>query len=296
MAAGRSTVAATHPTKAHPSVNYRLYPHPLDDPTWLAYTEILDDERAVTAAAFRTRAEAGFADRGIRCERALTDNGSCYRSRWGKKLLSTGMTDKRTRPYRPQTNGKFERFHRILLEEWAYIRPWCSERQRHQRLPPGSSTSTISTAPTAPSDGQPRRGPQHTHGQPPRRTGVTTGDVVPPRRSGDLAHASRIADVRSTSETTAARVAAGAEVVHGDTRARCPDGTIESLMVTLVTGAVIPASTPSADRSCGPALPPTAPLVSPAEPIANRRTYEEDAHRGSSSSSPHSDWPCVWRR
>lgn len=61
----------------------------------------------------------------------ITDNGSCYRSGlWHRACVATGTTSKRTRPYRPQTNGKIERFHRILLEEWAYTRPWTSETQR----------------------------------------------------------------------------------------------------------------------------------------------------------------------
>jgi transposase InsO family protein len=62
----------------------------------------------------------------------ITDNGPCYRSRlWTQACAATGTTVHKTRPYRPQTNGKVERFHRILLEEWAYIRPWTSEHQRH---------------------------------------------------------------------------------------------------------------------------------------------------------------------
>ena len=68
----------------------------------------------------------------MRCERVITDNGSCYKSKlWRKTCTATGTTVKKTRPRRPQTNGKVERFHRILLEEWAYIRPWSSEQQRH---------------------------------------------------------------------------------------------------------------------------------------------------------------------
>ena len=114
------------------SIGYRYLHTALDDRTRLAYSEILDDEQGPTAAAFWKRAHAWFADGGIDIERALTDNGSCYRSRaWAKALKDTGVTHKHTRPYRPQTNGKVERFHRILLEEWAYIRPWHSERQRH---------------------------------------------------------------------------------------------------------------------------------------------------------------------
>ena len=75
---------------------------------------------------------AWFAAHGITIERVLTDNGSCYRSRpvASRAAPTPARPTKRTRPYRPQTNGKVERFHRILLEEWAYIRPWRSERQR----------------------------------------------------------------------------------------------------------------------------------------------------------------------
>jgi transposase InsO family protein len=116
----------------HHKVGYRYIHTALDDRTRLVYSEILDDEQAVTACAFWTRAEAWFATRGVRCQRVITDNGSCYKSMlWWQACTATGTTVKKTRPRRPQTNGKVERFHRILLEEWAYIRPWSSERQRH---------------------------------------------------------------------------------------------------------------------------------------------------------------------
>ena len=62
--------------------------------------------------------------------RVLTDNGACYRSNAFKKALGDDITHKRTRPYRPQTNGKVERFNRIMLEEWAYAQPYTSETQR----------------------------------------------------------------------------------------------------------------------------------------------------------------------
>ncbi len=121
------------PTGVHAKVGYRYLHTAIDDRTRVAYSEILDDEQATTAAAFWRRAHTWFAARGVAVERCLTDNGSCYRSRlWAAALADTGVTHKRTRPYRPQTNGKVERFHRILLEEWAYIRPWTSERERHQ--------------------------------------------------------------------------------------------------------------------------------------------------------------------
>lgn len=113
-------------------VGYRYLHTALDDRTRLVYSEILDDEQAVTAAAFWKRAATWFVSKGTTCERVITDNGSCYRSGlWHRACAETGTTVKKTRPRRPQTNGKVERYHRILLEEWAYIRPWTSEAQRH---------------------------------------------------------------------------------------------------------------------------------------------------------------------
>jgi len=110
---------------------YRYIHTAIDDRTRIAYSEILRDEKAVTAAGFWKRAAAWYALIGITCERVITDNGSCYRSGlWHRACAETGTAVKKTRPRRPQTNGKVERFHRILLEEWAYIRPWTSDTQR----------------------------------------------------------------------------------------------------------------------------------------------------------------------
>lgn len=111
---------------------YRYIHTAIDDRTRIVYSEILDDEQAVTAAGFWTRAQAWFDSVGITCERVITDNGPCYKSGlWHIACKATGTTVKKTRPRRPQTNGKVERFHRTLLEEWAYIRPWNSETERH---------------------------------------------------------------------------------------------------------------------------------------------------------------------
>ena len=105
----------------------------LDDHTRLAYTEILADERKETAAGFWERARSYFAWAGIVVERVLTDNGACYKSHtWRDLLSSQGIKHKRTRPYRPQTNGKVERFHRTLADEWAYARPYRSEAERRE--------------------------------------------------------------------------------------------------------------------------------------------------------------------
>ncbi|MFJ5023623.1 integrase core domain-containing protein, partial [Streptomyces goshikiensis] len=107
----------------------------VDDHSRLAYSEVLTDERKETAAGFWERADSFFADHAITVERVLTDNGSCYRSKlFTQALAKAGITHKRTRPYRPQTNGKVERFNRTLLDEWAYLRPYTSNDERTKAL------------------------------------------------------------------------------------------------------------------------------------------------------------------
>ena len=77
-----------------------------------------------------------FADRGVTVERVLSDNGSAYKSHaWRDACIELGITHKRTRPYRPQTNGKIERFHRTLADGWAYTRFYTSEAERRKALP-----------------------------------------------------------------------------------------------------------------------------------------------------------------
>ena len=107
----------------------------VDDHSRLAYSELLDDERKETAAAFWHRASAYFADAGITVRRVLTDNGSCYRSHAFADALGPDISHKRTRPYRPQTNGKVERFHRTMADGWAYARCYTSEQERRDALP-----------------------------------------------------------------------------------------------------------------------------------------------------------------
>jgi transposase InsO family protein len=106
----------------------------IDGYSRLAYSEILTDERKETAAAFWSRANAYFAKSGITVRKVLTDNGSCYRSFAFRDALGA-IEHRRTRPYRPQTNGKVERFHRTLADEWAYARLYTSDTERCAQFP-----------------------------------------------------------------------------------------------------------------------------------------------------------------
>jgi transposase InsO family protein len=114
-------------------IGYAYVHSAVDAYSRLAYSEVLADEQGATAAAFWVRAHAFFAGLGIDVERVLTDNGSCYRSRHFRAALAD-VVHSRTRPYRPATNGKVERFNRTLLAEWAYARPWSSDGQRTRAL------------------------------------------------------------------------------------------------------------------------------------------------------------------
>jgi transposase InsO family protein len=108
---------------------YSFLHHAVDDHSRLAYSEILADERKATAAGFWERARTFFADAGIEVTAVMTDNGSCYRSH----AFAAALGDARhlfTRPYRPQTNGKVERFNRTLAAEWAYAKPYDSDEAR----------------------------------------------------------------------------------------------------------------------------------------------------------------------
>ena len=116
----------------------RAYVHTvIDDHSRLAYAEICTDEKADTAIGVLRRAVTWFADRGVTVERVLSDNGSAYKAHsWHQACTQLGITHKRTRPYRPQTNGKIERFHRTLADGWAYARYYDSEDQRRAALQP----------------------------------------------------------------------------------------------------------------------------------------------------------------
>lgn len=108
----------------------------IDDHSRVAYAEIHDDETAATAIGVLRRAISWFADRGVKVERVLSDNGSAYKSHaWRDTCAELGIKAKKTRPYRPQTNGKIERFHRTLADGWAFTQHYKSESARRAALP-----------------------------------------------------------------------------------------------------------------------------------------------------------------
>lgn len=108
----------------------------VDDFSRYAYAEALPDERADTTAAFLERALEAFRTVGVQVQRVLTDNGGNYRSYAVAAVAAThGVRLKRTRPYRPQTNGKAEAFNKTLQREWAYVRLYRSNAERLAALP-----------------------------------------------------------------------------------------------------------------------------------------------------------------
>jgi transposase InsO family protein len=108
----------------------------IDDHSRLAYSEVLADETAETTAGFLRRAVAWYAAQGIVVERLLTDNGPAYRSlHFATVALELGLSQRFTQPYRPQTNGKAERFIRTLLTEWAYVTAYGRSARRTAALP-----------------------------------------------------------------------------------------------------------------------------------------------------------------
>ena len=117
--------------KKRNTVGYEYVHIAVDDYSRLAYAEVLPDEKATTAVRFLTRALRFFRRYGIEVERVITDNGSAYRSVvHAVACRRLGLKHLRTRPYRPQTNGKAERFIRTLLAGWAYGAIYRSSQER----------------------------------------------------------------------------------------------------------------------------------------------------------------------
>lgn len=109
----------------------------VDDASRLAYTEVLPSLGKEDAVAFLGRALGWFKRLGVTVERVMTDNGSAYSSRlFAQTTQAAGVRHIRTRPYRPQTNGKAERFIQTMLREWAYAQPYQTSEHRKQAIGP----------------------------------------------------------------------------------------------------------------------------------------------------------------
>ncbi len=110
----------------------------VDDASRLAYVEVLPDERGPSCAGFLRRAIAWYERHGVRVERVMTDNGAAYKSPkglFGQLCIALGIKHIKTKAYRPQTNGKAERFIQTMLREWAYAVSYESSRRRTSVLP-----------------------------------------------------------------------------------------------------------------------------------------------------------------
>lgn len=109
----------------------------IDDHSRLAYADICPDEQSRTTVAFLERALEFFAGQGISVRRVITDNGPNYRSHeFRERLASLGIREIKTRPYRPQTNGKAEAFVKISTNEWAYAQTYLTNEERAEKLGP----------------------------------------------------------------------------------------------------------------------------------------------------------------
>ena len=130
---GRAATAAERHRRKR--IGYAYIHSAVDDYTRVAYSEVLGDESGATSAAFWRRAEAFYRAHGIVVERVMTDNAFAYRGRlFNEALAESRILHRYCRPWRPQTNGKVERFNRTLLEEWAYVRPYWRECDRTRAL------------------------------------------------------------------------------------------------------------------------------------------------------------------
>jgi transposase InsO family protein len=131
----RATEGVKRNRSRDPNLGHAFVHTVIDDHSRAAYAEIHDNETAETAIGVLRRAVGWFGARGVSIERVLSDNGGCYRSRsWRDTCAELQIQHKRTRPYRPQTNGKIERFHRTMANEWAFARHYPNELTRRSAL------------------------------------------------------------------------------------------------------------------------------------------------------------------
>jgi transposase InsO family protein len=124
------------PRDTHPGAGWECVHVCIDDHSRVAYADVRADQKRHTAVAFLETALAYYAALGVRAQRVMTDNGSCYRSAAFRKACAHyGLKHLRTQPYTPKTNGKAERFIQSSLREWAYVRPYAHSDQRTAELP-----------------------------------------------------------------------------------------------------------------------------------------------------------------
>ena len=107
----------------------------IDDASRLAYAEVLPNERSPSSTGFLRRSVAWFQSRGVQVQAVMSDNGPCYKAKFDALCRRLQLRHLRTKPYRPQTNGKAERFIQTLLREWAYKKPYSTSTLRTDRLP-----------------------------------------------------------------------------------------------------------------------------------------------------------------
>ena len=133
---GHRVHGRTASTPTGRGIGYDYVHSAIDDRSRVAFSQLLPDETAMTAALFLIEAAAFFADHGVVIQRVLTDNAKAYADAevFQQTAAALGIRLKRIRPFRPQTNGKVERFNKTLLDEWAYARPYRSNLERRRAL------------------------------------------------------------------------------------------------------------------------------------------------------------------
>ena len=122
-------------SRRSPGAGYQYLYVAIDDHTRLAFASVYPDETSASSTAFLAALVHFYGAYDIAVERVLTDNGSCFKRRWADACADHRIAVKKTRAYRPQTNGKAERFIRTLLERWAYAYPYAHEAERLAALP-----------------------------------------------------------------------------------------------------------------------------------------------------------------
>jgi transposase InsO family protein len=132
----RITGRKTGAINRHLGIGWEFVHVCIDDASRVAFSQVLKDERKSSAVAFLEAAVAHYASLGVKIERVMTDNGSCYVSRdFAQACKRLGLKHLRTRPYTPRTNGKAERFIQTSLREWAYAQVYNSSDERTAELP-----------------------------------------------------------------------------------------------------------------------------------------------------------------